>query len=108
MSAGAGGSGPRAHDRGRTSDPRATDTIARELLGHVDDLLDRSSPATSGLWPRAAALLTRQALEVALRSFWSAKAPGVESCPMRAQLLFSGGTSATRRWDAARIRPGAP
>ncbi len=66
------------------------DTVARELLAHVGDLLDRASPDTAGLWPRAAALLTRQALEVALRTFWSARAPGVESCSMRAQLLCLG------------------
>ena len=66
------------------------DTVARDLLAHVDDLLDRASPDTAGLWPRAAALLTRQALEVALRTFWSARAPGVEGCSMRAQLLCLG------------------
>lgn len=87
---------------------RGDDTIARELLGHVDDLLDRASPATAGLWPRAAALLTRQALEVALRTFWSARAPGVETCPLRAQLLCLGrhigdealGRRAHQAWSA--------
>ena len=65
-------------------------SVARELLAHVDDLLTRPSVHTAGLWPRAAALLTRQALEVALKTFWSAQAPGVEGCSARAQLLCLG------------------
>ena len=66
------------------------DTVARQLLAAVDGLLNRASPATAGLWPRAATLLTRQALEVALRTFWSKRAPGVEACSARAQLLSLG------------------
>ena len=66
------------------------DTVARALLASVDDLLNRASPATAGLWPRAATLLTRQALEVALRTFWSKRAPGVGACSARAQLLCLG------------------
>lgn len=65
-------------------------TVARQLLAAVDDLLNRASPGTAGLWPRAATLLTRQALEVALRTFWSKRAPGVEACSARAQLLCLG------------------
>lgn len=68
----------------------AHDTVARELLAHVDDLLTRASSSTAGLWPRAAALLTRQALEVAMKTYWSATAPGVETCSTRAQLLCLG------------------
>ena len=44
------------------------------------------------MWPRAAALLVRQALEVALKTYWSAKARGLEAVPMRAQLLCLAGT----------------
>ena len=73
-----------------TTGELAPDTVARELLGAVDDLLHRASPATAGLWPRAATLLTCQALEVALRTFWSKRAPGVEACSARAQLLCLG------------------
>lgn len=77
--------------RARPSGSRDTpDTVARELLAAVDDLLNRASPGTAGLWPRAATLLTRQALEVALRTFWSKRAPGVEACSARAQLLCLG------------------
>lgn len=41
-----------------------------ELMEVARDLLDRATPETAGLWPRAAALLARQALEMALRDFW--------------------------------------
>jgi hypothetical protein len=49
-------------------------TVARELLADARRMLDRSTSGTSGLWPRAAVLLARQSLEVALNTCWSAKA----------------------------------
>lgn len=67
-------------------------TVARELLAHGRSMVDRYSAGTRGVWPRAAALLVRQALEVALRTYWSAKAHGLEEAPMRAQLLCLEGT----------------
>lgn len=66
------------------------ETFARELLGVARSLLERSSDDTQGLWPRAAVLLARQSLEVALKTYWSAKAPGLEECSTRAQLLCLG------------------
>ncbi len=66
------------------------ETVAREILGSARRLLDRSSADTRGLWPRAAVLLQRQAMEVALKTFWSAKARGVEECSTRAQFLCLG------------------
>ena len=60
-----------------TADPAAD---ARRLLG-------RSTPQTVGIWQRAVALLARQALESAVADALAARAPGAESCPMRAQLL---------------------
>jgi hypothetical protein len=51
------------------------------------DLLERADPMTAGLWPRAAALLTRQALEAALDALWCRRAPGLELCSVRAQML---------------------
>lgn len=38
-------------------------------------------------WPRAAALLTRQALETAVSDYWARRAPGMESCNATAQLV---------------------
>ena len=62
-------------------------------MQHVDvvaaarNLMERIDPATAGLWPRATALLARQALEAALDDFWRRHSPGMELCSMRAQLL---------------------
>ena len=65
----------------------AESSVARELLAAANGVMVQPAAAARGSWPRAAALLARQALEVALRTFWSAVAPGVEEAPMRAQLL---------------------
>ena len=40
-----------------------------------------------GTWPRASAILGRQALEIALDQFWATAAPGVEKASRRAQLI---------------------
>ena len=40
-----------------------------------------------GTWPRTAAFLGRQALELSLERFWQERAPGVEDASMRAQLI---------------------
>jgi hypothetical protein len=66
------------------------DTPAGQLLDAARLLLGRVSADTSGLWPRAAALLCRQSLEVALRTFWSLRGRGTEVCSARAQLLCLG------------------
>lgn len=66
------------------------ETVAREILASARGLLDRASAETSGLWPRAAVLLERQAVEVGLKTYWSLKAPGLEDCSTRAQFLCLG------------------
>ena len=58
-----------------------------EVIAAARNLMERTDPATAGLWPRATALLARQALEAALDDFWKVRAPGMEHCSMRAQLL---------------------
>ena len=50
-------------------------------------LLARASPETAGLWPRAAALLGRQALETSLDGYWAARRIPLESCPTLQQLI---------------------
>lgn len=65
-------------------------TIARGLLAAAYSLVDHPEAGTRGLWPRAAVFLARQSLEVALKTYWSARAPGVEESSMRAQLLCLG------------------
>lgn len=61
-------------------DQPALVTVAR-------DLLERADPMTAGIWPRATSLLARQALEAALDDLWRLRAPGLEQCSARAQLL---------------------
>jgi len=58
-----------------------------QLIKTTRDLLERPDPMTAGIWPRASALLARQALEAALDDLWRRRAPGIEKCSMRAQLL---------------------
>jgi hypothetical protein len=48
-------------------------STARELLGLSRTLLSRPDAATAGLWPRASALLARQALEATLDQYWIAR-----------------------------------
>jgi len=57
------------------------------LVTTARDLLERADPMTAGIWPRATALLARQALEGALDDLWRLRAPGLEHCSARAQLL---------------------
>lgn len=58
-----------------------------EQLAAAHELIAAPDPSTTGLWPRAAALLGRQALERALNAYWERRAPGVQHISMRAQLL---------------------
>lgn len=57
------------------------------LITVARDLLERADPMTAGIWPRATALLARQALEGTLDDLWRLRAPGLEQCSTRAQLL---------------------
>ncbi len=68
----------------------AHDATPAELLELARGLVDRASPGTAGLWPRAAALLARQSLESALRVYWSRAAMGAHEVNTRAQLLCLG------------------
>lgn len=63
------------------------DTVARGLLDAARALAERPGHELRGLWPRASALLARQALEVSLRTYWSFVAVGTQEASMRAQLL---------------------
>jgi hypothetical protein len=60
---------------------------SRQLLSAADDLLSEPSAAWSGRWPRAVALLTRQALERSMEELWAARAPAAMGASARAQLL---------------------
>jgi hypothetical protein len=65
-------------------------TDARGLLALSRGLLSRPDAATAGLWPRASALLARQALETALDGYWSTRGVALDACPARAQLICLG------------------
>ena len=58
-----------------------------ELLQAAFDSLNRSDGAPSGLWPRLVSLLGRQAIEEGMIRLWHRRAPGLEGCTTRAQLL---------------------
>jgi hypothetical protein len=62
------------------SDTRATLQLAR-------DLLSRADPSTAGLWPRAAALLTRQALEETVDAYWQSRQLPLDSLSTHSQLV---------------------
>jgi cytochrome c5 len=65
--------------------PSVTDTHATLQLAR--DLLSRADPATAGLWPRAAALLIRQALEEAVDAYWTMRQVPLESVSTQTQLV---------------------
>jgi hypothetical protein len=60
-----------------------------ELLAAGKGLMQRPDTLITGIWPRAAALLARQALEAAMAELWASKRQAVEMsrCTMRSQLL---------------------
>jgi hypothetical protein len=60
-----------------------------QLLAAARRLVERPDAATVGAWPRAAALLARQALEAAMATLWAGRpqAAALARCSMRSQLL---------------------
>ena len=60
---------------------------SRALLTAADELLTQPHHAWEGRWPRAVALLTRQALERSMEELYHAKRPELMSASARAQLL---------------------
>lgn len=61
-----------------------------ELVSAARDLTRIDQPETAGLWPRAAALLGRQALELAMARLFEMTARGLERTSTRCQLLCVG------------------
>jgi hypothetical protein len=49
-------------------------------------VVERQSALPPGVWPRAAALLARQALEIELERFWLGREPRMNAARMRSQL----------------------
>ena len=67
--------------------PASSSAIAVQLLAAAEHLLDHATPQTEGYWPRATAILTRQALEATLHQFLAAHAPDCERASFTAKLL---------------------
>src|SRR5580704_1011167 len=61
----------------------------QELLDAARGLMQRPGASLDGIWPRAAALLARQALEAAMADLWAAnrQAAGLSAATMRSQEL---------------------
>ena len=57
-----------------------------QLIASARALVARPVPGTAGVWPRAAALLARQALETAMDQLWARRAPAVAGLSARSQL----------------------
>jgi hypothetical protein len=59
----------------------------RELLEAARQLLTDQDSSYAGVWPRATAMLGRQALESSLAELWRTLAPGLEEASFRTQFL---------------------
>ena len=62
---------------------------SEELLAAARRLVEHPDAGTAGVWPRAAALLARQALEQAMAGLWArhSGSAGLSDGTMRSQLL---------------------
>ena len=65
----------------------STEMTSAEILERATGLLNHPTAETAGLWPRATAVLARQALEVGLHEALSGKIIGIQNAPIRVQLL---------------------
>ncbi len=62
-------------------------TTPADLLRAAEGLVGGGASGAKGAWSRAAALLTRQAIEASLTDLWTRRSPGVARCPARIQLI---------------------
>lgn len=59
-----------------------------DLLAAARQLMERSAQGPeAGAWPRAAALLIRQALEESLDRYWRGRGLALDQCSARAQFI---------------------
>jgi hypothetical protein len=63
---------------------------AHDLVSAARDLIRIDDTLTSGLWPRAAALLARQSIESSMDALWGLRSPGMRATTLRCQLLCLG------------------
>jgi hypothetical protein len=60
---------------------------SKQLLAHAYGLLDDPPPVFASRWPRAVALLARQALETSLAELWAKRAVKIGWARERSQLI---------------------
>ena len=60
---------------------------AQDVLRIARGVISRPEMGLNGVWPRAAAHLCRQALELALEEFWKKGMPALADATLRAQLV---------------------
>lgn len=58
-----------------------------DLVAAARDLARVDDRRTAGIWPRAAAMLCRQAIETSLDELWSVRCPGLSETSARCQLI---------------------
>ena len=77
------------HPSARGQDPCEPAVAPEELLAAAGRLVEHPDAGTAGVWPRAAALLARQAIEQAMAGLWAGRpgAAGLSDGTMRSQLL---------------------
>lgn len=63
---------------------------AHDLVSAARDLVRIDDAASAGLWPRGAAILTRQSIEQSLDALWELRSPGMRATSTRCQLLCLG------------------
>ena len=63
--------------------------MSKDLVDHARELIG-APEVLSGIWPRAVAFLTRQALEEALADLWEHIYPGMEEANWSTQLACLG------------------
>lgn len=63
---------------------------AHDLVSAGRDLIRVDDERTAGLWPRAAAMLCRQAIESSLADLWGLRCPAMGATSTRCQLLCLG------------------
>jgi hypothetical protein len=65
-------------------------TGAHQLVSAGRDLVRVDDQRTAGLWPRASAMLCRQAIEASITALWELRCRGMADTPTRCQLLCLG------------------
>jgi hypothetical protein len=65
-------------------------TDAHQLVSAARDLIRVDDSRTAGLWPRAAAMLCRQAVEESLGTLWDLRSPAMAQTSTKCQLLCLG------------------